>query len=274
MERRRSAKPLVLVQVQILPPNLFRNGVGQMSNGVIEENLQRIRERIHTACHSVGRNPDEVKLLLATKTVPVEKIKQAILAGETLLGENKVQELQVKHPSLGSDKVEWHFIGHLQTNKVKDVLKYVTCIHSVDRYKLGQTLHNQLTKENRTLDIFVQVNTSNEDSKFGIQPHEALSLIEQLAQFETLNIKGLMTIGKLSTDLNEARKCFRILRRVQEQIDQAKIPRVEMKALSMGMSGDLEIAIEEGATMLRVGTAIFGERIYPDSYYWNEQIDT
>lgn len=245
-----------------------------MSNRIIEENIKRIRERIQLACHASGRHPSEVQLLLATKAVPAEKINLALLAGETLVGENKVQELQRKYPLLADDSLEWHFIGHLQTNKVKDVLKYVTCIHSVDRLKLGQVLHNQLIKENRTIDILVQVNTSNEESKFGVAPHEALQLIEQLARFETLNIKGLMTIGKLSSDINEARKCFRLLKCVQEEIVKASIPRVDMNILSMGMSGDLEVAIEEGATMVRVGTAIFGERIYPDSYYWNEQIHT
>lgn len=236
----------------------------------IEENLKRIHEKINLACHSSGRSPEEVKLLLATKTVPAEKIQIAIDAGETLFGENIVQELQQKCPLLQKNNVEWHFIGHLQTNKVKEVLKYATLIHSVDSLKLGKTLHSHLSKENKQADILVQVNTSYEKSKFGVPPEEALSLIEQLAQFDTLNIKGLMTIGKLSTDRWETRKCFRLLKQIQEQAIQKKIPGVEMNILSMGMSGDFEVAIEEGATIVRIGTAIFGERIYPDSYYWNE----
>ncbi|MBS4207292.1 YggS family pyridoxal phosphate-dependent enzyme [Bacillus sp. FJAT-50079] len=239
----------------------------------IGDNLQQIRKRINLACQSVGRKPEEIKLLLATKTVTVEKIKQALDAGETLIGENKVQELQQKYPLLQEDdRAEWHFIGHLQTNKVRSVLKYATCIHSVDRLKLGKELHKQLTKENRQLDILVQVNTSYEESKFGIAPNETLNLIEQLTELDTLNLKGLMTIGKLTTDVKETRKCFRLLKSIQQQVIQQNFAGVEMDILSMGMSNDFEVAIEEGATLVRVGTAIFGEREYPDSYYWNEQI--
>lgn len=236
----------------------------------IEDNLKFIREKINLTCQSVGRNPKDVKLLLATKTVPADRIKQALDAGETLIGENKVQELQEKYSLLQNENMEWHFIGHLQTNKVKQVLKYVTCIHSVDRLKLGKVLHRELTKENRKLDILVQVNTSYEESKFGVTPEETLNLIEQLCEFDTLNIKGLMTIGKLTTDDKETRECFHLLKSIQQQVIDQNYPRVNMEILSMGMSGDLEIAVEEGATLVRVGTAIFGEREYPDSYYWNE----
>ncbi|MFD2131229.1 YggS family pyridoxal phosphate-dependent enzyme [Pseudogracilibacillus auburnensis] len=242
-----------------------------MKNLWIEDNLKQVKERIYAACQSAGRNPEEVKLLLATKTVAAEKINRAIDAGETLIGENKVQELQQKYSLIGNDKANWHFIGHLQTNKVKEVLKYVTCIHSVDRLKLGKKIHNYLSKENKKIDILVQINTSYEESKFGVSPEDALSLIEQLTELDTLRIKGLMTIGKLSADEREVRKCFRLLKSIQQQVIEQNYPGVEMGVLSMGMSGDLKVAIEEGATMIRVGTAIFGERMYPDSYYWNEQ---
>lgn len=237
----------------------------------IESQLEQIRDRMEQACLSAGRKPDEVKLLLATKTVPVERINHALYLGETLIGENKVQELQEKFPLVQHDNVEWHFIGHLQTNKVKDVLKYATFIHSVDRLKLGKALHNHLTKENKKVNILVQVNTSYEDSKFGVSPDEAVALVEQLAELDTLQIQGLMTIGKLTKNQSETRECFRLLKSIQQAIQARNIPGVAMDVLSMGMSGDLEVAIEEGATMIRVGTAIFGERIYPDSYYWNEQ---
>ena len=242
-----------------------------MSDLWIEDRLKQIRERMDSACQSVGRDPEEVKLLLATKTVSAEKINRAISAGETIIGENKVQELQQKYPLIQDDRAEWHFIGHLQTNKVKNILKYVTFIHSVDRLKLGQTLHNHLAKEKRKINILVQVNTSYEESKFGVSPEETLHLIEQLAGLDTLHIRGLMTIGKLSDDRHETRKCFRLLKTIQQQVIKQNYPGVEMDVLSMGMSGDLEVAIEEGSTMIRVGTAIFGERMYPDSYYWNEQ---
>lgn len=238
----------------------------------IEDNLKFVREKINLICQSVGRDPKNVKLLLATKTVPTDRIKQALDAGETLIGENKVQEVQEKYSLLQNENMEWHFIGHLQTNKVKQVLKYVTCIHSVDRIKLGRILHKELTKENRKLDILVQVNTSYEESKFGVAPEETLNLIEQLSELDSLNIKGLMTIGKLTTDDKETRECFRLLKLIQQQVIDQNYPGVEMDILSMGMSGDFEIAIKEGATLVRVGTAIFGDREYPDSYYWNEQL--
>ncbi len=239
---------------------------------IVERNIKLIHERILQACAHSGRNPEEVKLLLATKTVPCERIQLAIDLGETLIGENKVQEIQDKYPMLKHNPVEWHFIGHLQTNKVKDVLKYATMIQSVDRMKLAKALHDQLKKENRSIDILVQVNTSYEESKFGIQPEHTLEFIEQISELDTLKIKGLMTIGKFSADRHEVRKCFRLLKSIQKQAERKALPHVEMEILSMGMSGDLEIALEEGATMIRVGTAIFGERIYPDSYYWNEQL--
>lgn len=238
---------------------------------LVEENLRSVRCQMELACQASGRKIEDVKLLLATKTVQLEKLQIAIQAGETLLGENKAQELRDKFPLMQQyNQVEWHFIGHLQTNKVKDVIKYVTLIHSVDRLKLGQALHHQLLKENKTMDILVQVNTSCEESKFGIPTESALELVEQLSQFETLNVKGLMTIGKLGAANDETRHCFRLLKQIQAQIMEKEFPRVKMDILSMGMSGDFKLAIEEGATIIRVGTSIFGQRYLPDEYYWNE----
>lgn len=242
-----------------------------MSNVMIEDNLKRVKERIHSACQTAGRNPEEVRLLLATKTVFAENINRAIDLGETLIGESKVQELQKKYPLIKKDQVESHFIGHLQTNKVRHVLDYVTMIHSVDRIRLARELDKRLQRENKQMNILIQVNTSYEESKFGVAPEDTLRLIEEILEFETLNIRGLMTIGKLSADPHDARKCFRLLKSIQQQVIVQNYPGVEMDVLSMGMTGDLEIAIEEGATIVRVGTAIFGERMYPDSYYWNEQ---
>ncbi|OBY81605.1 YggS family pyridoxal phosphate enzyme [Paenibacillus sp. KS1] len=238
---------------------------------LVEENLNTVRQQMELACQASGRKTEDVKLLLATKTVPLEKLQIAIQAGETLFGENKAQELRDKFPLMQqSNQVEWHFIGHLQTNKVKDVVKYVTLIHSVDRLKLGQALDHQLAKENKTMDILVQINTSYEESKFGASPETALELVEQLSQFDTLNVKGLMTIGKLNATNDETRHCFRLLKSIQTQVREKKFPRVEMDILSMGMSGDFKVAIEEGATIIRVGTSVFGQRYLPDSYYWNE----
>lgn len=238
---------------------------------LVEENLRSVRSQMGLACQHSGRKKEEVKLLLATKTVQLEKLQISIQAGEVLFGENKAQELRDKFPLMQQyNQVEWHFIGHLQTNKVKDVVKYVTLIHSVDRLKLGKALHQQLLKENKTLDILVQVNTSFEDSKFGISPDCALELVEQLSYFETLNVKGLMTIGKLNATNDETRHCFRLLKQIQAQIMEMDFPRVIMDILSMGMSGDFKVAIEEGATIIRVGTSVFGQRYLPDEYYWDE----
>lgn len=237
----------------------------------IKENLAYIHSRIKAICKLSGREESDIRLLLATKTVTPERIKIALDCGETLIGENKIQELKEKDSELKNLPVERHFIGHLQTNKIKDVLKYASCIQSVDRLDLAQKLDQRLQYEGRSIDILIQVNTSFEESKFGIAPDKAIDLIRSIAQYETLNIKGLMTIGILSSDNESVRKCFRLLKEIQQKTISENISRVDMNTLSMGMSGDFEAAIEEGSTMIRVGTSVFGSRIYPDSFYWDEQ---
>ncbi len=237
----------------------------------IIHNLNIINERIRKACEQSGRNIDEVRLLLATKTVSAERIRVALERGQMLIAENKVQELKEKYEDLNSIPHENHFIGHLQTNKIKDILKYdITCVQSLDRLELAEKLHQRLLAENKTMDVLIQVNTSNEESKFGVDPGEAIELTRKISNYTTLKIKGLMTIGLFSAETDKVRACFKILKKLQQDIITENIPDVEMKELSMGMSGDLETAIEEGATIVRVGTAVFGARIYPDSYYWNE----
>lgn len=241
-------------------------------NEEISKNIAVIKERINNACKKAGRNFDEVKLLLATKTVPAERIKIALQTGNTLIAENKVQELKEKYEALQEISHTNHFIGHLQTNKIKDILHCnVSCIQSLDRIELAEKLHQRLQFENKTIEVLIQVNTSNEESKFGISPDNSIELIKQIAQLETLKIKGLMTIGLFSAEIEKVRECFRLLKKIQQQIIHLNIQNVEMQELSMGMSGDLETAIAEGATIIRIGTAIFGQRIYPDSYYWNEK---
>ena len=235
-------------------------------------NLNVILKRIENACINAGRNPKEVKLLMATKTVSADRIKIALQTGQTLIAENKVQEVKEKYEDLKNIPHTSHFIGHLQTNKIKDILKYgVQCVQSVDRLDLAEKLHQKLLAEEREMDILIQVNTSNEESKFGVSPENTLDLVKEISTLSTLKIKGLMTIGLFSSDEERVRTCFQLLKSLQQKITNLNLPNVEMKELSMGMSGDLEIAIQEGATIVRVGTAIFGERIYPDSYYWNEQ---
>ncbi len=236
----------------------------------ISEQLEYIQSRIDTACFKSGRNPEDVKLLLATKTVEPELIRQGFTAGMNYVGENKVQELKRKHPLLKDQQVAFHFIGHLQSNKIRDVLQYADCIQSVDRLSLAEALDRQLQKQGRSMDILMQVNTSYEESKFGVHPGQAIALAKELSKFSTLKIKGLMTIGLFSAYTEQVRKCFHLLACLKEQIAALSLPNMEMKELSMGMSGDFETAIEEGATMVRIGTALFGQRIHPDSYYWNE----
>lgn len=216
--------------------------------------LRLVQERIDRA----NKDNHEVKLLLATKTVPPERIKIAFKAGYTLIAENKVQEVKEKFDELQDTPHTSHFIGHLQTNKIKELLKYnISCIHSVDRFDLAEQLNKRLDRE---LDIFIQVNTSNEASKFGVAPKDLTELMKKIDDLEKIKVKGLMTIGLLSEKSEKVRDGFKLLKELQQKIG--------VKELSMGMSGDLDIAIEEGATIVRVGTAIFGQRTYPDNHYW------
>ncbi|PBJ14398.1 YggS family pyridoxal phosphate-dependent enzyme [Flavobacterium sp. ACN6] len=241
-----------------------------MKNDIIF-NLLDVHQRIENACRISGRNPEEVQLLLATKTVPAEKIKIAIEAGETLMGENKMQELRDKDFELKNLPVERHFIGHLQTNKVKDVLKYVSCIQSLDHLNLADELHKQLQNQNRKLDVFVQLNTSYEESKFGLPPEDVLSFIKKIKTYETLNIKGLMTIGLLDVEKEKMIPSLRLLKTIRDEIYTEGIDGLSNLKLSMGMSQDLELAIAEGSNMVRVGTSIFGNR-FLGKEIWNENI--
>ena len=238
---------------------------------MIISNLKEVHDRIEAACKVAGRNPLDVQLLLATKTVPADKIRIAIEAGENLIGENKMQELRDKDPNLKELNIERHFIGHLQTNKIKDVLKYVSCIQSLDRLNLAQELDKQLQKERRNLDVFIQVNTSFEESKFGLKPDEVISFIREMNHYGTLKIKGLMTIGLLDVEKEKMQPSLRLLREIRDEIYKAKIEGISKLKLSMGMSQDLEMAIAEGSNMVRIGTSIFGNR-FLGKEIWNENI--
>ncbi len=241
----------------------------------IKENLERVKQNIANAAIKAGKKPEDIVLVMATKTVEPERIREAIKADGRIIGENKVQEALKKYEVLKGEGTEWHFIGHLQTNKVKDVLKFADMIHSVDRLSLVEKLDQRLQQESRSLDILVQVNTSHEESKYGVAPEEAISLVKQTARYDTLKIHGLMTIGLFTKDEVKIRKCFKVLKEIYDTIIKDGIDRVHMKYLSMGMSGDYQIAIEEGANMVRIGTAIFGVRPTPDAYYWpTEKTDT
>lgn len=234
-------------------------------------NLKQVHARIENACKASGRNVSDVELLLATKTVPAAKIRIAIEAGESLIGENKMQEFRDKDAELKDLNIERHFIGHLQTNKIKDVLKYVTCIQSLDRLNLAQELHKQLQKENRNLDVFIQVNTSFEESKFGLSPVELIPFIREIKKYDTLKIKGLMTIGLLDVEKEKMLPSLRLLREIRDDIYAEKITGITDLKLSMGMSQDLELAIAEGSNLVRIGTSIFGNR-FLGKEIWNENI--
>ena len=238
---------------------------------IIQENIRHIMKRIQTACKKAGRDPKEVQLLLATKTVEPERILQAFSCGCTLIGENKIQELRDKYEALSVVPHTAHFIGHLQSNKIKEVVQYAQCIQSIDNLDTAQKLEQRLAQEGRNLDVLVQVNTSAEKSKFGCVPEDADLLVKAIAALPHITIRGFMTIGLFSGEEDKVRSCFRCLKQVQKRVAAMGLPNVSTDILSMGMSGDLEIAIEEGSTMLRIGTAVFGERQYPDSRYWNEK---
>jgi pyridoxal phosphate enzyme (YggS family) len=238
---------------------------------MIISNLKQVHERIENACKLSGRNVSDVQLLLATKTVPADKIRIAIEAGETLIGENKMQELRDKDSGLQGLDIKRHFIGHLQTNKIKDVLKYVTCIQSLDRLNLAEELHKQLQNQGRNLDVFIQVNTSYEESKFGLPPNDVVSFIREIKKYNTLNIKGLMTIGLLDVEKEKMQPSLSLLRQIRDEIYAEEIEGITELKLSMGMSQDLELAIAEGSNIVRVGTSIFGNR-FLGKEIWNENI--
>lgn len=228
---------------------------------MINENLLEVRSNISKACKRAGRNVDDVTLIAVSKTKPVEDIQIAYDSGERNFGENKVQEIDAKYPVL-SDDIKWHLIGHLQTNKVKYIIDKVTLIHSVDSVHLAEQIEKEAAKRSIDMDILIQVNVANEDTKFGLTVEETVNTIKEISKFSHVHIKGLMTIAPFTDNAEDNRIYFRKLKSLAEDIAKMNISNVEMKELSMGMTGDYEVAIEEGATLIRVGTAIFGNRIY------------
>lgn len=225
----------------------------------IVNHLAAVQERIRQAAEQAGREPGSVRLVAVSKTRPAADIELAVQAGQRLFGENYVQELVVK-AAVVQEPVEWHYIGHLQSNKVRQLAGLVTMIHSVDRLSLAEEISRQWGRLGSSCDILVQVNVAQEASKSGTTTREALDLIRQVSLLPHLRVRGLMTMPPFFDDPEAARPYFRQLRRLAEQIRTAAIPGVVLDELSMGMSGDFEVAIEEGATLVRVGTAIFGER--------------
>lgn len=222
--------------------------------------LEQVQSQIALACQKASRQPEEVQLILVSKTIPVPILHEALHAGAIIFGENKAQELKHKAIELQDTAIRWHFIGHLQSNKIKDILPWVEMIHSVDNLSLAQKLNQRLHENNQKLGVLIQVNTSYEDSKSGVLPEETLELLKQVGELPSLQLQGLMTIGALSPDEHKVRDCFKRLRELSLQAQQLNLFATDTPELSMGMSGDFEWAIEEGSTMVRVGSAIFGTR--------------
>jgi hypothetical protein len=224
----------------------------------IRDNLCRIEDEIDAACARAGRDPDEVHVVAVSKTVGVPQIREALSAGVRIIGENRVQEAWKKAREIGAE-AEWHLVGHLQTNKVKRILEFADVIESVDSIHLADELEKRAEQLNRSVRIFVQVNTSGEESKFGVDPDRTLEFVHQLSEYKRLNVCGLMTIGAFVSDTNRIRACFQELNHLRDKVRSADIGS-ELNALSMGMTNDYPIAIEEGATHIRIGRALFGER--------------
>jgi len=230
-----------------------------------------IRARIAAACERAGRDPSEVALLPVSKTFGEASIREAMALGLRRFGENKVQELRQKaeSPELAGSGIDWVLIGHLQTNKARDVARLAAEVQSVDRLELARALERRLQQEGRAIDVLVQVKTSDEPSKYGLPPEQLPGLLRELAGMETLRVRGLMTLAIHSQDAARVRACFRMLRELRDRA-RDEPGGSGLERLSMGMSGDFEIAVEEGSTEVRIGTAIFGTRVYGDSHYWPE----
>ena len=235
--------------------------------GWLTDNWAQIRRRVDEACRDAGRDPAEVNILPVSKTFGPDVIRAGVALGMHRFGENKAQEIRDKSGPLADCGIDWVMIGHLQTNKAKDVARLASEVQSLDRPELAEALDRRLQHEGRAIDVLVQVKTSTEPSKYGLPPEQLPAFLNAVRGYDTLRVRGLMTLAILSTAPAEVHGCFRLLRELREH---AALQGHDLPKLSMGMSGDFPIAIAEGATELRIGTAIFGRRPYPDSYYWPE----
>ena len=226
----------------------------------IRENLRQVKGEIERACLTARRDPAEVTLIAVTKTFGTDLVRRAIEAGVTNIGENYVQEARAKIEEVGRDKVRWHFIGHLQSNKAKYAVRLFDLIHSVDGEALAVELDGRAAREGVVLSVLVQVDISREEQKSGILEEDLIPLIERIAPLKNLRIRGLMGMPPFGREPEQSRPYFRRMRELFEQVRDLRIPKVEMTDLSMGMSNDYPVAVQEGATMVRVGTAVFGTR--------------
>ena len=228
---------------------------------MILENIKQVEENIIKSCEKVGRDPKEVTLIAVSKTKPYTAIEEALPSGVLDYGENKVQELTEKYEIFPKD-IRWHMIGHLQRNKVKYLVGKVELIHSVDSLRLANQIETEFAKKNEIANILIEVNMANEESKFGITSETTEQLVREISKLEHVRIKGLMTIAPYTDNPETNREYFRNMKKLSVDITEKNIDNVSMNVLSMGMTGDYQVAIEEGATMIRVGTGIFGERNY------------
>jgi len=238
-----------------------------MDTGWLADNWARIRRRVEAACREAGRDPAEVAILPVSKTFGPELIRAGVALGMRRFGENKVQEIRDKAAPLADCGIDWVMIGHLQTNKAKDVARLASEVQSLDRLELAEALDRRLQHEGRAIDVLVQVKTSIEPSKYGLPPEQLPGFLNALRGYGSLRVRGLMTLAIHSSEPTEVRGCFRLLRELR---DRAIAQGHDIQRLSMGMSGDFPLAIAEGATEVRIGTAIFGSRPYTDSHYWPE----
>ncbi|GFI36325.1 pyridoxal phosphate homeostasis protein [Lachnospiraceae bacterium] len=228
---------------------------------MLKENLKNVEEKIKKACTDAGRKREEVTLIAVSKTKPLDTLKEAYDLGVRVFGENKVQELVDKYDALPKD-IHWHMIGHLQRNKVKYIIDKVDLIHSVDSLRLAEAIEKEAAKRGITVNILIEVNVAGEESKFGLAPEAVDEFVEAVAQFEHIRVKGLMTIAPFVENPEENRSVFTALKKLSVDIAKKNVDNVNVSMLSMGMTNDYQTAIEEGATMVRVGTGIFGERDY------------
>lgn len=226
----------------------------------IAAHLMRVEKQIAEACSRAGRNPKDVRILLATKTIPPERLILALQQNYRLFGENTAQELVKKQQQLAQQDIEWHFIGRLQTNKVKDVLPRATLIHSLDRLNLAEEIQKRAQKP---MGVLIEIHSSGEDSKTGVSPKGLEEFARRLEPMDKLVIQGVMTVAENATDPEKVRQCFRETRKCFEKLKSLKLKNADLKYISMGMSNDFEIAIEEGANLIRLGSVIFGAREYP-----------
>jgi PLP dependent protein len=228
-------------------------------------NLMAVENRVTAACARARRDRASLRLLPITKTVPAHILRLAFSVGIQSFGENKIQEAAFKHQALSDLPIDWSIVGHLQSNKAKYAVRFAKEFHALDSLKLASLLDSALEQENRFLDVYIQVNTSHEESKYGLHPDDLLPFVDMINQYPRLKPRGLMTLALFSAEREKVRSCFRLLRQLR---DAAARRNPGFTELSMGMSGDFEEAIEEGADVVRVGQAIFGKRPTPDSHYW------